>query len=120
MFPGSIRSRKKNGAVASRFNLATAKNWIAEQLGGLFRGSETDQQHRSCEHDVQIGDGRIVRDHSEQRARRIHESENGHDRVDDTKDLKPEPRSSRARHCRKEEDGPDTICTRLCAVLTWK
>ena len=55
---------------------------------------------------MQIGDGRIVRDHSEQRARRIHESENGHDRVDDTKDLKPEPRSSRARHCREEEDDP--------------
>jgi peptide methionine sulfoxide reductase msrA/msrB len=37
----------------------------------LFRGSETDQQHRSCEHDVQIGDGRIFRNASSMRLSKI-------------------------------------------------
>lgn len=63
------------------------ENWIAKKLRGLFWDSETDQQHRSCQHDVQPGNRGIIGDDPERVAIACRKSPNGNDRIDQSEDF---------------------------------
>src|ERR1700682_1473353 len=81
--------------------------WVERILDGAGTASgrrEAGEEHRGGEDNVQVGDGWIVRHHAEQRAHRIHESEDGHERIDEPEDLEEHPRRTGPGHTAKEKD----------------
>jgi methionine-S-sulfoxide reductase len=73
--------------------------------GGSASGrTEAEEEHRGRENNMEPGNGRVVRHQAEQRAHRIHESEDGHEGIDEPEDLEEHPRRTGPGHAAKEKD----------------